>query len=272
MLKYIACAAAACAAFATSGTASAAGHKDLGFYIGVGTHVSYAELSFDKPYASGTTVFLSNVTGDIGPMALTGIDAAISTRIPVTVTARAEDNAPEGYGAYIGYRLSENIAVELGYAELGEFTATYATNITGAFAVAVPGGTVPLVLAASTISFRAIEDVNVISGAVLANYQVSDNFDVFGRIGYYATETTEALTFDWTGSLTPPDEIDISGGARLSTPVVEEAAGLLYGLGVEYAFGRNRNFLLRGELTLLQDGLGELEDIGVLAINGSYKF
>ncbi len=270
MKKYIAYAAAACAALATPGIASAAGHEDLGFYFGVGTQVSHAELTFDKPYAAGTTVYLSNVTGMVGTFPLQGVNAAFETRIPVTVTARADDDTPVAYGAHIGFKLSRHVAIELGYAELGDFTATYSTNVTGVFTINV-GAPLGLTLAETTLAFKAIEDVNVFSGAVLANYPINDYASVFGRLGYYATDTSESLKFDWQGPLVPAGEINISGGARLSTPVVDEAAGLLYGGGVELALGPGRDLLLRGEFTLLQDGLGELEDITVFGLNISYR-
>ncbi len=265
-------AAAICAAILLPGIALADQHDDSGLYIGAGGHVTSAELDYSKVVtaaqqitltrslqgvyvtSSATTEFTVSDTNDF-------VDAGETD----TVSFSADDDSDFGYGVHVGYKVNEYFAFEVGYAELGEFSSSLPIDgqsfVTSAGEVTVSMG-----------SRNSIVDVNAFSGAVLGSYPLADNVSVFGRLGYYATNIDESFTVQATGRITADGDTIFSGTYSTSKPFVEDASGLLSGAGMEVAFGRNRNFIMRGEFSILADGLGEVDDITQFGLTASYKF
>ncbi len=265
-------AAAICAAILLPGIALADQHDDSGLYIGAGGHVTSAELDYSKVFTSAQQI---TVTDSLQGVYVTGatttaftvsetyelVDAGDTT----TVSLSADDDSDFGYGIHVGYKVNQFFAVEVGYAELGEFSGS----------ASIEGITIDTGSGTATVSMgsrNSFVDVNAFSGAVLGSYPLADNVSVFGRLGYYATNIDESNTIQGTGRITADGDTTFSGTISTNKPLLEDASGLLYGAGLEVAFGRNRNFIMRGEFSILADGLGEVDDITQFGLTASYKF
>ncbi len=265
-------AAAICAAILLPGIALADQHDDSGLYIGAGGHVTSAELDYSKVFTSAQQITVTQslrgvyvTSSATTEFTISGAGDFVDPGDTETVSFSADDDSDFGYGVHVGYKVNQYFAVEIGYAELGEFSGS--TSIEGqTFDASVGRVTV------SMGSISSFVDVNVISGAVLGSYPLADNVAVFGRLGYYATNIDESFTAQATGRITADGDTILSGTYSISKPFLEDASGLLYGAGLEVAFGRNRNFIMRGEFSILADGLGDVDDITQFGLTASYKF
>ncbi len=265
-------AAAICAAILLPGIALADQHDDSGLYIGAGGHVTSAELDYSKVFTSEQQITVTRSLQGVYVTSSATTAFAVSESFDLvdsgeteTVSFSAEDDSDFGYGVHVGYKVNEYFAFEVGYAELGEFSGS--TSIEGQSFVTNAGE-----VTVSMGSLNSYADVNVVSGAVLGSFPLADNVYVFGRLGYYATNIDESFTTQATGRITEDGDTTFSGTFTTNKPLLEDASGLLYGAGLEVAFGRNRNFIMRGEISILADGLGEVDDITQFGLTASYKF
>ncbi len=257
---------ALCAACMLPTLALARNHDSGGFYIGVGAHTNGAELDFTRDFTASVTITglftaIHTVSGGGATTTISGTYEAVEDG---SVTVSSDEDSDFGYGVHVGYKINEFFSVEVSYADLGEFS--------GKSQVELPGDEI------DGTDFNDIEgtishfvDASAFSGAVLGSYALADNASVFGRLGYYSTDISESISFAGTGG-TGTGTATVALPVRLSSPLLEDASGLLYGAGVELAFGGNRNILVRGEFNVLADGLGEIDDITQFGLTAAWKF
>ncbi len=270
------------AAFLLPGLALARNHDGVGFYIGAGAHVTGAELEFTRQFvaANNLTLTFSGFSGTLGADATAANNEVVQTDAislavqtganTLNMAMKADEDSDASYGIHAGYKINEFFSVEVAYAELGEFTGSYSSALTPLAALNVAVGPTPTntrVLAATTLRVNTAVEASAFSGAVLGSYPLADNASVFGRLGYYAADISEESTFSLTGT-----DLAINGNVSHNMELVEENSGLLYGGGIELAFGGNRNILVRGEFNVLADGLGEVDDITQFGLTAAWKF
>ncbi len=272
-----------CAACMLPTLALARSHDSGGFYIGAGAHVTGAELEFTRQFATADnlTLTFTGLGGTYGTDAdangVTHTDPISLTLIAsqsISIAMKADEDSDAGYGIHAGYKINEFFSVEVAYSQLGEFTGSYSfvpTPLGASIPVNVNDGAsdTDILTAVTTLRVNSVVEANAFSGAVLGSYPLADNASVFGRLGYYSADISEESTFSWTGDV---QELNISGNVGLNKELIEENSGLLYGGGIELAFGGNRNILVRGEFNVLADGLGEIDDITQFGLTASWKF
>lgn len=143
-----------------------------GFYVGGG--MGYSKLSINEDKLD--RLIGDNLPGEVG------------------LTNSSVDQNATPYQIFAGWRFMDYVAVELAYLNLGE--ATYKADLTGYEGTGAIKGTwsndgVPL--------------------SVLGIWPVSDQFDVFGRVGvYYGSTDLKLRAKDDTGTTVETGSIDDS--------------------------------------------------------------
>ncbi len=268
------------AAILFPGLALADRHDDTGFYIGAGAYSSSAELDLSAVFDDSdglSSVASGTFTLDGGVPDATVI-AAVSTyfidnvadvaTFADTISVTPSEDSDFGFGVHAGFKVNKYFAFEVGYAEIGEFSGTGMT--VSASDIELDAN---ITVKTPTVRLSLTEEVSILSASVLGQYELADNASVYGRLGYYTADISEELSLDISGDIDGSRGVLILGGTGTSTsPQVDEDSGLLYGAGFEVNFGRNQNFMLRGELNVLADGLGDADDITQFGLTGSYKF
>lgn len=170
----------------------------------IGTaHAAMAEEGWYAGVAFGS----SNAEIDDGVVAVTG----------ATASSLARDERDPGYKVLVGYGFNRYVAVEGGYAHLGEFRITRDV-------------TAPTVGAVNA-------DIRVIGFVIdaIGMLPIGTSFAAFAKVGAFLSETRTFRSI--SGSATP------APGA--SSNAVKDEFNLKLGLGVQYEFAKN--VTLRGE-------------------------
>ena len=175
-------------ALASLASASALAENPLGWYAG--GNIGRTRSHFDNP---------TNLAPFIGP--------------GFVINSAAEDNRDTGYKLYGGYQFNQNLALEGGYFNLGNFGYTYGTVPAGTF-----GG-----------DFR-VRGFNL---DLVGMFPITDRFSVLGRIGAANAQTRTHFT---STGLVP---------VNVSNPR-ERDTNLKLGVGLQYAF--TDNLSVRAEL------------------------
>jgi OmpA-OmpF porin, OOP family len=124
----------------------------------------------------------------------------------------SKDETGNAYKVFIGYRVSRNFAVEGGYTNFGEFSAT---NNISAIALFGPG----------SLSFKfKSSGFNMDAVGILP---ISDAFEAFGKLGLIYT--TSKATFSGTGSVTV-------AAPGVPPNATQSEVNLKAGIGAEYHF------------------------------------
>ena len=155
-----------------------------------------------------------------------------------------QDCDMDGYKAFAGYRFSDMLALEGGYYFLGKTDETINGNIydpnTG--------------ITATSVSSEGEAVAFGMSG--VANYEILDNLDIFGKLGAIKYHSQGTLTVQGTKS-----------GAAVSKQVDAEVDGvsLLWGVGGSYKLTDNVG--IRGEYEgfTREDIQGKDQDVGVMS-------
>lgn len=135
-----------------------------GFYMGAG--MGYSKLSIDEGK-------LNRMIGDALPT-------------PWVITSSQTDENATPYQIFAGYRFMDYFAVELAYLNLGE--ATYKANLSNG------STTTPL-----TGAIKGTWSVDGVPLSFLGIWPVSDQFDIFGRVGvFYGSIDLKARAKDST--------------------------------------------------------------------------
>jgi OOP family OmpA-OmpF porin len=147
-----------------AGTAVA--QDDNGFYMGAG--MGYSKLSIDEGK-------LNRMIGD-------GLPA------PWTLTRSQSDESATPYHIFGGYRFMEYFAVELAYLNLGD--ATYKGNLSDNATTNPRSGAI-----------KGTWSVDGVPLSLLGIWPISDQFDIFGRVGvFYGSVDLKARAKDSTGA------------------------------------------------------------------------
>ena len=256
--------------------------KETGFYVGGGGHLNNAEFSVTKAFKTTDKVVLKIVSSKFeyrssGSATTAAATTAIATSGAIALKFTADDKSAFGFGAHGGYRINKHFAVEGSYSMLGEFTSKVA--VTHA-AISNAGGITGVNIDANTLKAKYTAEASAFSGAVLGTYPLADNATVFGRLGYYALTldeslTSEALVIDDDDTPDFGDNGDAkiaAGKATLGKDLAGDASGFLFGGGVEIAFGRQQNILVRAEFEMLADAVAEAEALTRFGVTASYSF
>jgi OOP family OmpA-OmpF porin len=154
------------------------------------------------------------------------------------------DDKDSSWKIFAGYQMSRNLAVEFGYSNLGEVTATTPSFFLPGF------GTIP----SANISIES--SVWEVSG--VGSLPVADRFSFFGRAGLYMADTDVSLRFAG-----PPGVVDDS----------DDNIGLTLGFGARVDITRNLG--IRAEWQRYMDvSAGDFDesDVDVMALSLVWRF
>ena len=149
------------------------------------------------------------------------------------------DDKDSSWKIFGGYQFNKHLALEFGYADLGETTAS----------VPVPPFTVNLALEATVWDLVAV-----------GSLPIADRFSIFGKIGLYRADTDLNGTISGLGSVSESDS----------------NTDLTFGIGARYDFTRNLG--VRLEWQRYQDLGGEFfgvtaeSDVDVMSVAVIWKF
>ena len=167
-----------------------------------------------------------------------------TTPAPITsVISKTESDT--GYKAQVGYQFNKNFAVEGGYVNLGQFSAT--NNVT------YPGGP-------GSVGFKVKSDGwNLLAVGMLP---LNNNFTLLGKVGAFMSTTTATVAASGTVTLTGP------------TSSSNSDTNLTYGVGVDYSF--NKAWSVRGEaesfVDLRPSSTGSKGSVNLYSLGVIYKF
>lgn len=148
------------------------------------------------------------------------------------------DDSDTGYKAFVGWQFHKNFAVELGYANLGDYDID--TNIT----------------APAAATFSSDAEVDGFAVSLVGSYPVTDKFSVLGRIGAYTWDV------DSDGSV-------LIGATLVNLDVDDDGTDILYGVGAQYDF--NKAVGIRAEYEIYSD-VGDEDDVGFLSAGVVIRF
>lgn len=167
------------------------------------------------------------------------IDEARITSSLGGITAITHDDRDAGYKLYGGYRLNQNLAVEGGYFDLGNF---------GFNATTAPTGTL-----SGNIKLRGL------NLDLVGTLPITERFSAFGRIGANYAQARDSFT--GTGAV---HVLNASPSAR--------DTNLKVGLGLQYAL--TDSLAMRAELERyrINDAVGNKGDIDMVSVGLVYRF
>lgn len=129
--------------------------------------------------------------------------------------AESQSRSKTAYKLYAGYELSKSVAIEAGYADLGEPKYNYST---------------------AGLSGSATADQSALFVAAKGTVALNDRFGVFGKLGITRNKTEVTAATD-----------NAAVNAALGWPVSDSKTKtrVLFGIGAEYSL--NKNVSLRAE-------------------------
>lgn len=198
--------------------------------------------------------------------------------VPGVLVDSQRDRQDTALGLYLGYELNEHVALELGYADLGEITYTESRDIDLGFPFPtitpglnapppafIPGGVAVIAVAIPERRETRI-DSQSITASVLGRYAFAGSFAVIGRAGIVAQRLESDLRVWLRG-----DPVRVIGGNRDGT-----SAAAVLGLGAEWAFHPKWHVRLQAQrqfrLEKEQIDLVELGDVTLFTCGVGYRF
>ncbi len=148
------------------------------------------------------------------------------------------DDSDTSWKIFVGYQANRNLALEAGYADLGQLKAS-----TPAFG-GIPAANVK-------IKTSAWELVGI------GSLPVGERFSLFGKVGLYMADTDIEVDFPGFGTATDADD----------------SVDLTFGFGARYDF--TRNFGVRAEWQRYSDveaGAFEKFDVDVMSVSILFRF
>lgn len=192
-----------------------------------------AALAQDKGWYVGAGVGRSNADIDTG-----AINAGlIASGFAAATTTADEDDT--GWKLFAGYQLNKNFAVEVGYADLGQFSANSTT---------VPAGTL-----------RTNIDTTAWGVDAVGILPFGNNFSLLGRVGVVRSETKISLAGTGAVVVLVPNLKDHETSYKL-------------GLGVGYDFTKSVGVRGEWERYRVADGAGDKADVDLFSVSLRVKF
>jgi OOP family OmpA-OmpF porin len=207
--------------------------------IGLALAIPPGASAQDSPWYLGGSIGQSRVKLDTGGLSSDLAAAGMAN------TGFSGNETDTGFKLFGGYRFHPNFAVEGGYAELGEFSAS-GTVTTFNFA--------PIVPLPTKVTIKVGQGLHL---AVVGNLPLANQFSVFGRLGGYNVRTEMKVT--------------VSG---ISSSESARNTGFLLGAGVGYDFTRNVGMRVEWEQFNKvgdKDKTGQ-GDVGLLSVGLVYRF
>lgn len=162
------------------------------------------------------------------------------------------DDTDTAYSLGIGYRFNDNFSAELGYADLGETTASTDAPISGS----VYGSDV-------TIDGDLEVDATGFFYGVRGDLPVSESVNLFARLGLLHWQSD----FDMSGTVTI-DGVSYSGNASAE---LDSGTDPYLGLGADYSFNDNVSVNAQWNRYML-DVADEDLDIDTFSVGLTYRF
>lgn len=206
-----------------------------GWYTGLGFGATSADVE-----TSGVENELAFFVSSIFPGAVFGAPLLVGE-----TWASSTDDSDNGWTAFVGYRVTPNLAIEGGYVDLGEFSALASLNVPGS--------------GSATVAANA--EATGIHAALLGLYPIGTG-SVFGKIGLlrWDVDLTETIT-DFP-----------LGGPVQRFSASDTGTDLLFGVG--YQLMGTQSVGVRAEWTRYTDVGGEFGDTDVdwLGVSVLYSF
>lgn len=150
-----------------------------------------------------------------------------------------DEDSDRGYKFFVGYQFNHHVAIEAGYADLGDFGVRVAR--------APDAGTLT-----GDTSYKGY------NLDVVGTWPLSDRWSAFGRVGAFRYETEE--NFVGTESL----------AASLSRD--DSDTGYKFGAGLEYSFTERLSARIEAERYRIEDILGDNGSVNLYSVGLVYRF
>jgi OOP family OmpA-OmpF porin len=151
------------------------------------------------------------------------------------------DDRDTGFKLFAGYSFGEQLAIELAYLDGGTVE-----QVEDVFFFDPP-------LAGS--AFKTEIETKVINLSAIGKFPLTENFSLFGKLGYAAIESDVNLRF-----------ISANSFSDTLTDNTDRTEKLSYGAGAVYSFGKN--FQLRAEY----EGFDVASDLDSLSLSAVFRF
>lgn len=155
------------------------------------------------------------------------------------LTSIDEDETDRGYKLFVGYQFNQYIALEAGYADLGDFSYEVAR---------APG--------AGTLN--AETNYKGYNLDVVGTWPLTPRLSAFGRVGafYYETEQNFVGTQSLAASLSSDDK----------------DTGYKFGAGLEYSFTERLSARIEAERYRIEDMIGDHGSVNLYSVGLVYRF
>lgn len=150
-----------------------------------------------------------------------------------------EDESDRGYKLFVGYQFNQYVAVEAGYADLGDFTVEVNR---------APG--------AGTLAGEAnYKGYNL---DLVGTWPLTPRLSAFGRVGAFHYETEESFT----------------GTQSVAASLVrdDKDTGYKFGAGLEYSFTERLSARIEAERYRIEDLIGDHGSVNLYSVGLVYRF
>lgn len=221
-------------------------YKHLAYFVGL-TAAFTSPLAFSQTdqTAEGGFNFRAEprhwyIGGNIGRTEESIDDGEIAnTIIGGGLTEINDDDADRGYKFFVGYQFNDYVALEAGYADLGDF---------GVEVARAPG-------AGNLTGDTSYKGYNL---DVVGTWPLAERLSAIARVGAFRYETEE--NFVGTGSL----------AASLSRD--DRDTGYKFGAGLEYSFTERLSARIEAERYRIEDMLGDHGSVNLYSVGLVYRF
>ena len=197
-------------------------------------------------------------------------DLSVLTELGVAV-----DKKDNGYNFNVGYKLNKNVAFEFGYVDFGDML-TVGTDYTaaqhGAISYTYDGNTYALATgAAGNITLK--EDIDAFTLAAVFTQDVTDEFDVFGKAGFFRWDANATATITNTSGTAANLKLNGSNATGNQVSISESASGTDFFWGVGASYDIDENMAVRADFTRYKlESYGENQKIDSIGAALVVKF
>ena len=185
------------------------------------------------------------------------------------------DKKDNGYNFNVGYQLNKNVAFEFGYIDFGDMLtvgADYTAAQHGAVSYTYNGNTYALATgAAGNVTLK--EEIDAFTLAAIFTQDVTEDFDVFGKAGFFRWDASATATITNTSGTASNLTLNGSNATNNQVSISESANGTDFFWGVGASYDIDENMALRADYTRYKlESYGENQKIDSIGAALVVKF
>ena len=235
----VACLAGLSPLSASAGAGDLLGIDPQGLYVGGQLGYTYGDV--EGAWRKGLNNAARVVDNGLRGTMILNTNQEVATASSTT-SGIAWDDSKLSYKLYAGYRFNRYFALEVAYADLGEYALEGDINTT---ATTTDGGTVRF----EPLALDTEASYDTLMYSLLLHYPLSDSFVPFFRLGGASWEQDDRLS-----------------GRRTS------GTSLLVGGGLDFQFSKRMSIRAEWERIIVREGQGGTPDINLATVGLKYNF